>query len=228
MPLPKRAFLVISCVAILNGCAMAAGFKIASMAGTSLSYLISGKSLSDHVISGAMGSDCALHRIIGGQAPCRAKGENLVADGQSFLPGTTTALAFTSVEPVEIDVQSPSSIDNPDPGWPDVGNLENRLALLDPDLIADETSPRLFVVVGSYRELSNAQNHLAREDGAKIAPAIVNDRQHFRVVLGPVVDNISALARPESGLKTTGGWPVWLCPDILMAPPCFTQVALAP
>ena len=73
MEFSKRAYLLIAGVVLLNGCAVASGFKIASLAANRLSYLVTGKSLSDHVISGAMASDCALHRIIEGHAPCRSE-----------------------------------------------------------------------------------------------------------------------------------------------------------
>ena len=222
MPFPIRAFLVTSSVVLLNGCAMAAGFQIASVAATSLSYLISGKSLSDHVISGAMGSDCALHRLIEGQAPCRTEGEALVANSETGLAGTTTALAFTSATPLEIQDSSAPSIDTPDPSWQATGDFDKELSLFDADLMVDGGGPRLFVVLGSYRELQNARTHLTRAEGARITPAIIDDQQHFRVVLGPYGDSISALARSETGLQ---GWPVWLCPDTLQAPPCVTQVA---
>ena len=148
-----------------------------------------------------MGSDCALHRIIEGQAPCRTNRESLAANEDTELVGSASALAFASVEPVEVAAPITASIDIPD------------------------TGPRLFVVVGSYRELANAENHLIRKEGARITPAIINNQRHFRVVLGPFGDSISNLARSDTGLKATGGWPVWLCPDTLRAPPCVTQVA---
>ena len=156
------------------------------------------------------------------------KGASLVADAETTLPGTTAALAFTSVTPVGMDAPSVSSIVNPSASWQEVDDLVNTQALVELDLIAEATGPQLYVVVGSYRELANAEKHSAREDGANITPVIVNNQQHFRVLLGPFGDSISTLARSDPGLKSTGGWPVWLCTTTLRAPPCVTQVALAP
>ena len=150
----------------------------------------------------------------------------MAANRETGLAGTTTGLAFTSATPLEIEDLSVPSIVTPNPSWPASGDFDNELSLFDADLMVDGDGPRLFVVLGSYRELQNAETHLTREEGARITPAIIDEQQHFRVVLGPYGDSISALARSETGLQ---GWPVWLCPDTLQAPPCVTQVAqLAP
>ena len=56
----------------LTGCmAIPAAVKIASMAANGVSYLATGKSTSDHLLSGAMDRDCALHRTLSDQSVCK-------------------------------------------------------------------------------------------------------------------------------------------------------------
>ena len=228
MAITRTVVPIVLVVAFLNGCAMAAGVKIASLALTGASYLISGKSLSDHVISGAMASDCALHRLVTGQPPCRPSEntENTLVAQASTGQATAAEPQLDSTQAVsEASTNISSGPTLLETDWEDLTALENNFALLDTDFIVDSTGPRLFVVVGSYSELSNAHTHLSREDGAQIASVIVDNTRYFRVLLGPFGSSISTLARSETGLKSTGGWPVWLCPGALRAPPCTTQIA---
>ena len=211
----RTTFLMFSCVVLLNGCAAAAGFKVASLAVTGLSYLVTGKSLSDHVISGAMASDCALHRIIKGHSPCRARVQPLVAMNHAE-PGVTS----DSTRSASTDIVPTSFVDT---GWYDIEVPIAKVALLESGDI--DTGPRLFVVVGSYREVANAKKHQEREKDARIAPVVIEDQPHFRVVLGPFGQSISALVQSQMSTQNPSGWPVWLCASTLRAPPCFTQVA---
>ena len=208
---PKRAYLLIAGAVLLNGCAVASGFKIASLAANGLSYLVSGKSLSDHLISGAMGGDCALHRLIEGQAPCRATEQSSVAAAKSQ----------------QTIVQSSSSVTDVNPSWQKVDYLENNMTRVEADPGLD-SGPQLYLVLGSYQALGNAEKHLAREEGAQLSPAVVNAKRHFRVVLGPLGASISTLVRSRTSRRNPGGWPVWLCPGTLRAPPCMTHVAQLP
>ena len=220
----NRTLCLACCLVVLNGCAVT-GFKLASMAATGVSYLITGKSLSDHVISGAMASDCALHRMIVGQPPCRSNEGVLVTESQEQLPDVASASTLDAPQPGYEGDTTSSRFDLVNLSWQEADSLDQKGARLDAGLSRDEPGPRLFVVVGSYREISNAETHVVREDGAQIAPVIIDDTRHYRVVLGPFGSSISTLARSETGLKRTGGWPLWLCPGTLRAPPCATQVA---
>ena len=69
-----RLIFVLSSPVVLSGCA---GFAliplpitIASYAGDGVSYLATGKSMTDHAISDAMSQDCAMHRVLRLKNPC--------------------------------------------------------------------------------------------------------------------------------------------------------------
>ncbi len=67
-----------SCVALalglfaLSGCILPPAISIASNGIDGLSYLTSGKSMSDHAISEATGEDCALFRVLTDDSVCRS------------------------------------------------------------------------------------------------------------------------------------------------------------
>jgi len=56
---------------LLGGCALPPAVMIASYAADGVSYVVTGKSVSDHGISEVTGSDCAVWRIIKGQSICK-------------------------------------------------------------------------------------------------------------------------------------------------------------
>jgi hypothetical protein len=58
---------------ILTGCAASQAIMIASQMVDGVSYLATGKSTTDHALSGALDEDCALHRLIEGAAVCKEK-----------------------------------------------------------------------------------------------------------------------------------------------------------
>ena len=65
--------LLLMATTAAGGCAaVPAGVKVASLVGDGISYATTGKSLTDHLISGAMHRDCALFRIVEGESICRA------------------------------------------------------------------------------------------------------------------------------------------------------------
>lgn len=67
-----RILLLIAATAGGGCAAVPAGVKIASLVGDGISYATTGKSLTDHLISGAMHQDCALLRIVEGESICRS------------------------------------------------------------------------------------------------------------------------------------------------------------
>jgi hypothetical protein len=59
--------LVVGSVVVLSGCA---SLELLSFGASSISYAVTGKSISDHAISKVMGEDCALHRAVIGEETC--------------------------------------------------------------------------------------------------------------------------------------------------------------
>ena len=71
---------------ILGGCLLPPAYHIASWKFTGISYLFTGKSVSDHALSVAMKQDCAIHRIVAGSRVC------LLHDGEPVDDLTAVAL----------------------------------------------------------------------------------------------------------------------------------------
>lgn len=57
---------------LLSGCGIAPMVTALGYTADGISYLGSGKSVADHAISAANAEDCAMFRIVQGDAPCRA------------------------------------------------------------------------------------------------------------------------------------------------------------
>lgn len=55
---------------ILSACALPVPIQIASWAASGISYLATGKSVSDHALSAVASEDCAVHRIVLGEHIC--------------------------------------------------------------------------------------------------------------------------------------------------------------
>ena len=66
----------------LTGCASPA-IMIASQMVDGVSYLATGKSTTDHALSGALDEDCALHRALDGAAVCKKKSRDPASDIQT-------------------------------------------------------------------------------------------------------------------------------------------------
>jgi hypothetical protein len=66
----------------LTGCASPA-IMIASQMVDGVSYLATGKSTTDHALSGALDEDCALHRALDGAAVCKKKSREPASDIQT-------------------------------------------------------------------------------------------------------------------------------------------------
>ncbi len=62
--------LALSGILFLGGCAMPPVVMVASYAIDGVSFIVSGKSISDHAISAALKKDCSLIRVIAGRQIC--------------------------------------------------------------------------------------------------------------------------------------------------------------
>jgi hypothetical protein len=79
----------------LGGCALPIGLEIASWTISGMSYLFTGKSVTDHAISTVAGKDCALHRPVIGDDFCQAN------DAGSVLSAAQVAETVPEDELVE-------------------------------------------------------------------------------------------------------------------------------
>jgi len=81
----------------------------------------------------------------------------------------------------------------------------------------------LYVVVGSFRQVANAET-LRRRLGrlaTTVTPAVVDLKVYFRVLAGPFDAGSLPAARRELATRgLAGAWPIRLCRGDLSAPPC--------
>lgn len=66
----KRLFVLAACVVLLSGCAIPLPLKIASWAIDGISYVATGKSITDHGLSMVAQQDCAMWRPVKGEPIC--------------------------------------------------------------------------------------------------------------------------------------------------------------
>lgn len=77
-----RWLCLIAIPMFLSGCALPAAFTVASLALDTGSYMMSGKTLTDHGLSLAMEEDCSMVRLLDEvEAVCREEPDYEVADG---------------------------------------------------------------------------------------------------------------------------------------------------
>jgi cell division septation protein DedD len=149
---------------VVSGCALPPAVIIASYAADGVSYVATGKSVTDHGLSAVAGHDCALLRpILRQKSICdtaetaRAK-DVRVENGKNSVPRPGSALA--AAEPIA----------------PRPARAPPRAA------------ERGYVTVGSFLSPDNAARAKARYAGLNVAivPVEVQGKQFHRVVVGPL------------------------------------------
>ena len=66
-----RVYLLLSVPILLSGCGLPPAVVIASYVADGVSYVVTGKSVTDHGISEATGRDCATWRLLKLESPCK-------------------------------------------------------------------------------------------------------------------------------------------------------------
>ncbi len=89
----------IAACAFLSACLLPPAFTVISMMGDGVSYVTTGRSVTDHGISVAMKEDCALFRIVKGETLCRPMKED----------DPLYDLVFTSPAPAEMAGPKPNA-----------------------------------------------------------------------------------------------------------------------
>jgi hypothetical protein len=193
-------------VTALCGCtALPPAVKLGTLALSGMSYIVTGKGPSDHVISAIAEQDCALLRVIQDRPVCVA---NLSADGAPVAVAAKSPSRHIEHDAPDGELQSPPS--------------RNR-----------GLTPQYYLVLGSFSGEQNAQRwrrSLVRLDTAIARTTSGADpaRARYRVVMGPYREEESQRYRKEVaaslGLEV---WRVRLCAATLSAPPCSAPATLA-
>ncbi len=182
---------------LLTGCGLPPALMVASYAADGISYVASGKSLTDHVLSALVQRDCALHRVVTEAILCRddilGGIETLaLAEGPATDDGGAIGLAPRRHQP-RWGLGTTSLLDARD------------------DEPAPETvkSDATYLVVSSFSYWVNSE-HFAERYRA-LAPEVVP-----ATVQGEIVYRVVTLAGPEA-VKDAGlfhAWPLHLCRDV--------------
>jgi hypothetical protein len=221
-----RTIVAALACASLAGCAVPPVVQMISWGVTGVSYIATGKGLSEHVLSVALDRDCAVMHVLDGEAFCLPWDGPVPNDSED----TDTLVAFS---------ENPGS----DTRVPEL-RLSGEAATLDGNELPGETRspvtlrvetslferPELFVVRASFDNRAAAEKFRTRRDIPDAVVASVQERgtSRFLVARGPFGESISALTRSEEGAaELSSGRPIWLCPTSLNAPPCRRAVLAA-
>jgi hypothetical protein len=121
--------------ASLGGCGLPAGVVVAGYAADGASYLLTGKSATDHALSAAVDRDCALLRIAANEKPCRVSDKNRREERErrDAAMADYVKSAVAEVPPGKIVLLgAPESVAQAGWGPPDSGVADAGPALLTP------------------------------------------------------------------------------------------------
>lgn len=206
------------CVAVtcVSGCA---SLELLAVGG--ISYLLTGKGLSDHALSAVMDKDCALHRYLTDEAICGEPVEaTLVAeqaadshsDGVLSDPSAVSVAAANheTIAVVEDNLSAPSA---------------RRTTIL-----AEPGRAEVYAVAGSFNDLKYAyeRSMIYRNYNTHIVESPGSSLTRFRVVIGPLEDKslVDLISVPDvADLEPL--WTTELCALDLSSPPCHDAGLLA-
>lgn len=201
----------------LSGCA---SLELLAVGG--VSYLITGKGLSDHALSYMMDEDCAFHRIITESSLCQ---ENRLNDDDAndiMLAEVDTEELPKANEPDVVIAESDDMIAangfQPDSLEP----VQFSTAALQ---LSDEytENTEIFAVVGSFNDLQHAfkRSVMYRVYNTHIIENPTGSDTLYRVVVGPL-DNRELISQIPMDLEAENQppWGLDLCIDNMMPPPC--------
>jgi hypothetical protein len=233
---------------ILSGCAT---LNIVSFGISGISYITTGKSLSDHAFSAMREQDCALHRLVFDESMCHKNSNMIETNINTILAKNTVQednqLIINSINVMEkgIDeITKPSNNSFPSTALIEKSNVSSNFDSGE-QLIKNKESlykekwnnVAQYKVVGSFNNKSYAitRANLYQEIGAIVIPNRKTQTKKltktygakYRVVLAPDFANTEPLG---SGIiaKTVkhSYWMLNLCTKTLSPPPCLNDKAI--
>lgn len=194
----RKSLAVIGLPLLLGGCGLPPALTAASWALDGFSYLVSGKSVTDHAISEVAAQDCALFRIVQGSEVC----EEYEVDGDPGLTLTAAAAKdpsdplFVPPEiaqiasgfgPGTIEVEKPSTLaafqpvalrgQEPRAAAPETARVDHAVAVL---------------VIGSFANPENAARLRERqaELNAEVRIVSAKGKTWHRVVVAAALEDV--------------------------------------
>ncbi|MBE1298417.1 MAG: hypothetical protein GJ680_00705 [Alteromonadaceae bacterium] len=197
--------LITSCT---SGCA-----TLELLAASGVSYLITGKSITDNAVSIVSGQDCALHRIVTETSICESATS---AESSTLL--TANGVDNSDVQDARISALAQDF----------VAELDVPVDSIEPQEASN--SAAVYAVVGSF---FNQQFALERQklyvDFDAITVMVKTDSGNvYRVIAGPFDDKEFTDELPNFvGKEVNAPWAIELCPDTLDAPPCDSSLLVS-
>ncbi len=189
----KLRFWILLPLMVLSGCGLPPAIVIATYAADGVSYVSSGKSLTDHALSTVAGRDCALHRIMT---------ENLLCRGDVLENVGSVAVASAADETDRFGVElAPRRLE---PRWGPV-----LTASAAPGEATAATAEETYLVVASFSYWVNTQRFAEHHAilSPEVVPAMVDNEVVYRVVTVAGQEAVN-----EAGLAEA--WPLRLCRDV--------------
>jgi len=230
-----KLLLLVGICSCLSGCAL----TLEMMAISGISYLATGKSLSDNAFSMVTNRDCALHRVVMNQAICSenkpSPSENndgsLIASAKMVDTIVTKVTKVTKVTTPQNVIVSPADMS------PDVVTSFSTASISDfsrnieetPTLSSEYSFAQTFAVVGSFNNYQYAQRR--NEKYVHFNPQIIKNQAdlatRYRVVVGPIKrDGFIAELPIMVGAETQLPWEIELCVNDMSPPPCHNTYAV--
>jgi len=202
-------------VFLLSGCAT---LKLVSLGISGISYLTTGKSLSDHAISVMTEQDCALHRVVLDEMVCRKtnKRAHHTSDTQIAkvtIPNTSKILSSDNLN------------NNPSLSSQITAHNKQELHTID-QYHPSKNTLEYYKVIGSFNNKSyaNTRANLYKNLNAKV---ILNSDHHaikYRVIFGPVAkDTEISRVNKITDTEKQPDWLIGLCSNNLLPPPCNNE-----
>lgn len=135
----RTALLLVLLVA-LSACAPTV-VTLATLAASGISYVATGKSVTDHAITLVAQRDCALHRVVRGESPCQ---------GQVFVEDETLAAADAETDIQLASAAGPSLAIGPSSAIVTAGLQRDGLAQEDAPLVLHHGGPQLLATIGVF------------------------------------------------------------------------------
>ena len=227
-----KLLLLIGISSCLSGCAL----TLEMMAISGISYLATGKSLSDNAFSLVTNRDCALHRVMTNEVICTentlptsdTNDEFLLARSEVSDPikteVTTAQSTFNSVPEEYEDVPSAVATLN-------TANIPSFSIAIEETKtpLTEHLSAQTFAVVGSFNSYQYAQRR--NDKYVNFNPQIIKNQAdsatQYRVVVGPITrDDFIAELPKMVGAETQLPWEIDLCVNDMSPPPCNNTYAV--
>ncbi len=224
----------------LSGCVLPPAVTIATVMADIGSLITTEKTTSDHAISFVVKEDCRVWRGVAEvsvKAICFDEEETFIAEAKRVKERLGTSAASLQAQR-EGDLlasyaQAPISAESDEllsPGFESATAEPVEVATLRPnanpnadrvDSPPDVSSMATYLVVGSFRDVSNAERLAARLPLASVMPARVSGQLFQRVVAGPYTRDDLDSARTRARVQgIESSWAIDLCRHNLTPPPC--------